>query len=86
MLFGQSSGAALAVRVAAESSAITRMALYEPPFRTRVSGVAEYRNQQNRLIELLDEKRLSEAVRYFQTDVVGLPSVVLNKTLTDFCA
>lgn len=72
--FGHSSGCFLLMHAAAAGSALTRLALYDPPFPEdpaawgRTTGPVV-----PRLRELLDAGRDADAVTYYQTDVIGLP-------------
>lgn len=73
-VFGMSSGAILALDAAARGSAITRLALYEPPFivdDTRPPVPADYTE---RLTELLAGGRPGDAVELFMTEAVGVSS------------
>jgi pimeloyl-ACP methyl ester carboxylesterase len=75
-VFGYSSGAKLALKAAASGLAITRIALYEPPF-------VDYRDPRppaditDRLTELLAAGRRGDAVELFQTEVIGMPAQVV---------
>jgi pimeloyl-ACP methyl ester carboxylesterase len=75
-VFGYSSGAALALKAAANGLAITRIALYEPPF-------VDYRHPRppadliDQLTELLSADRRGDAVELFQTSVIGMPAEVV---------
>ncbi|MGZ4275329.1 MAG: alpha/beta fold hydrolase [Solirubrobacteraceae bacterium] len=75
-VFGQSSGAVLALHAASRSSKVTRIALYEAPFvvdDTRAPTGPEYYEQ---LTGLLARGKRGSAVRLF-LDQVGLPAVVV---------
>jgi pimeloyl-ACP methyl ester carboxylesterase len=71
-LYGTSSGAALALEAAASGLAITKLALWEPPFildesrRPPADTAKTY-------TELVSEGRRGDAVEYFMSKVVGLP-------------
>ena len=73
-VFGYSSGACLALQAAACGLAITRLALYEPPYL--IAPAAEP-NHAAHLGELVAAGRRSGAVEYFQTQVVGIPEEVV---------
>ncbi|MFG1874457.1 alpha/beta fold hydrolase [Sphaerisporangium sp. NPDC049003] len=75
-VFGYSSGAVLAMRAAARGLAITRLALYEPPF-TAGSAPAPTEDAAARLSELVSAGRRGDAVEYFQAKVVGIPAEVV---------
>ncbi len=71
-VFGQSSGAVLALHAAARSPQITRLAVYEAPFivdDTRAPTSPEYHQK---LIDLLARGKRGPAVRLF-LGLVGLP-------------
>jgi len=71
-LYGTSSGAALALEAAASGLAITKLALWEPPFildesrRPPADTAKTY-------TELVTAGRRGDAVEYFMAKVVGLP-------------
>jgi pimeloyl-ACP methyl ester carboxylesterase len=75
-VFGYSSGAALALKAAAHGLAISKIALYEPPF-------VDYRHPRppsdlhDQLAALLSADRRGEAVELFQTQVIGMPADVV---------
>jgi pimeloyl-ACP methyl ester carboxylesterase len=75
-VYGISSGAALAMAAAAAGPQITRLALYEPPFRAEVEDAATIREYTRRLTELLDAGRRGDAVALFMT-TVGMPEQVV---------
>ncbi|MEV8536781.1 alpha/beta fold hydrolase [Streptomyces sp. NPDC051211] len=77
-LFGLSSGAVLALEAVARGAAVTRLALYEPPFvvdGSRPPVPAEYLD---RLTALLAEGRRGDMVEYFMTAAVGVPAEFLG--------
>jgi pimeloyl-ACP methyl ester carboxylesterase len=71
-VYGTSSGAALALEAAASGLAITKLALWEPPFipegfpRPPEDQVEQYER-------MVSEGRRGDAVEYFMSRVVGLP-------------
>lgn len=73
ILFGTSSGAALALEAAASGLGITKLALWEPPFildktrRPPTDQVAQYD-------KMIAEGRRGDAVEYFMSKVVGMPA------------
>jgi hypothetical protein len=75
-VFGYSSGANLALESAASGVAITRLALYDPPY---VVGAQPDRPVDHavHLAELIAEGRRGDAVEYFQTQLVGIPDEVV---------
>jgi pimeloyl-ACP methyl ester carboxylesterase len=75
-VFGHSSGAALALRAAAQGVPITAVVAYEAPFiipGTR--ALAE--DPVGRITELVSSGRRSDAVKFWMTDVVQAPAEVL---------
>ncbi len=73
-VIGGSSGAVLALDAAAHGLAITKLALYEPPFivdATSRPAPADYRQQ---LTMLLDAGRRGDAVQYCLTAIQGVPA------------
>jgi pimeloyl-ACP methyl ester carboxylesterase len=75
-VFGQSSGAVLALHAAARSSQITRLAVYEAPFivdDTRAPTGPEYDRM---LTDLLARGKRGPAVRLFLR-LVGLPNLLI---------
>lgn len=73
-VFGYSSGAILALTAAARGSAITRLALYEPPFTVDENAPPPPVDHADRLAELVAAGRRGDAVEYFQTEIVGIPA------------
>ena len=80
-VFGYSSGAVLSLKAAASGLAITRLALYEPPFMVDDSSprplprVAQDAAAQ--LTELISSGRRGDAVELYQTKLVGIPAEVV---------
>lgn len=72
-LYGTSSGAALALEAAASGLAITKLALWEPPFILDESRRPPA-DQVERYNEFIAEGRRGDAVEYFMAKVVGLPA------------
>src|SRR5829696_4506222 len=71
-VYGTSSGAALALEAAASGLAITKLALWEPPFI--VEGHPRPPADTARIYtELVAAGRRGDAVEYFMANVVGLP-------------
>ena len=71
-VFGESSGAVLALKAAASGLAISKVAAFEPPFRVG-DGPPIRADYLDKLTELTSSGRRSEAVELFLTDAVGLP-------------
>jgi pimeloyl-ACP methyl ester carboxylesterase len=71
-VYGTSSGAALALEAAAAGLAITRLALWEPPYIPE--GVPRPPEDQVEQYErMIAEGRRGDAVEFFMSKVVGLP-------------
>src|SRR5205823_8608687 len=73
LVFGHSSGAALALEAAARGLAITKLALYEPPFIVDDSRPPLPGDYVTQLTALLSSGRRGDAVAFFMTTAVGLP-------------
>lgn len=71
-VFGNSSGAVLALRAAAAGLPITRLALWEPPFMTGPGAARRAREYRSQLTALLGAGRHGDAMALFLT-TVGLP-------------
>jgi pimeloyl-ACP methyl ester carboxylesterase len=71
-VFGTSSGAILALEAAAHGLAITKLALWEPPFSVDDDGPRRHKEYATRLAELLAAGRRGDAVALFMKQV-GLP-------------
>ena len=72
-LYGTSSGAALALEAAASGLAITKLALWEPPFIIGDSRPRPPANTAKIFSDLVSAGRRGDAVEYFMAKVVGLP-------------
>jgi pimeloyl-ACP methyl ester carboxylesterase len=75
LLYGISSGAALALEAANRGLPIEKLALYEAPFvvdRTRPAVPGDY---PGRLAELIASDRRGEAIRLFMTEGVRVPAI-----------
>ncbi len=70
--YGTSSGGVLALEAAASGLAITRLALWEPPFSLDES-CRPPADQVERYDEMIAAGRRGDAVEYFMSEVVGLP-------------
>ena len=73
-LFGMSSGAVLALDAAAHGLAVTKLALYEPPFIVDDSRPPLPDDYRERLTGLLAMVRRGDAVELFMTEGVGVPA------------
>lgn len=71
-VYGISSGAALALRAAAEEPGITRVVMYEPPYTGEFEDATGLKEYAAELRELLDAGRRGDAVARFMTHV-GMP-------------
>ena len=75
-LYGSSSGAALALHAAASGLPLMKLALWEPPFvldeRKRPPA-----DQVERYDEMIAGGRRGDAVEYFMTKVIGMPSEMI---------
>ena len=72
-VFGMSSGAVLALHAASAGLAITKLALYEPPFVVDDSRPRVPADHRERLTALLVAGRRGDAVELFMTEAVGMP-------------
>ncbi|HXN75182.1 MAG TPA: alpha/beta hydrolase [Gemmatimonadaceae bacterium] len=73
-VFGVSSGAALALEAAARGVAFSRLALFEPPYRVDESAPRPPADLWTKVAQLTSSGRPGDAVEYFMTQAVGLPS------------
>jgi pimeloyl-ACP methyl ester carboxylesterase len=76
-VFGYSSGAVLALRAAGRRLAITKLVLYEPPFRANDSYPALREDFAERLARLVAAGRRGDAVELYQTEGVKIPPEVV---------
>jgi pimeloyl-ACP methyl ester carboxylesterase len=81
-LYGTSSGAALALEAAVSGLAITKLALWEPPYFVDESYPRPPADQVERYNELIAAGRRGDAVEYFMTKVVGLPAEFVAEART----
>jgi pimeloyl-ACP methyl ester carboxylesterase len=72
-LYGSSSGAALALEAAASGLAITKLALWEPPYIVEGSRPRPPADTARTYTELVSAGRRGDAVEFFMAKVVGLP-------------
>ena len=75
-VFGNSSGAVLALRAAAAGLPITRLALWEPPFMTDPDAPRRQQAYLAQLTGLLDEGRRGDAMALFMRSI-GLPEQMI---------
>jgi alpha-beta hydrolase superfamily lysophospholipase len=75
-VFGNSSGAVLALHAAAAGLPVTRLALWEPPFMTDPDAPRRQQEYVTRLTRLLDAGRRGDAMALFMTSI-GLPEAMI---------
>jgi len=76
-VFGYSSGAILALHAAAHGLAITKLALYEPPFLVDDSRPRPPADLPTQLAAAIAAGRRGDAVELYQTKYVGIPDDVV---------
>src|SRR6266566_4913958 len=76
-VFGYSSGAILALKAAARGLALSRLALYEPPFLLEDGFPKLAQEISVRLTELLSSGRRGDAVELYQMELVGIPAEIV---------
>ena len=76
-VFGMSSGAALALEAARRGLAISKLALYEPPFIVDDSRPPVPKDYVSQLDALVASGRRGDAVAYFLTTGVGVPADIV---------
>jgi pimeloyl-ACP methyl ester carboxylesterase len=72
-VWGLSSGAVLALRAAAAGLPITKLALYQPPFRVDAGGAAPA-DLEAQLQRFVDLDQRGAAVKYMMTRGMGAPA------------
>ncbi|WP_410795717.1 alpha/beta fold hydrolase [Paenibacillus sp. J5C2022] len=77
-VWGLSSGAVLALEGAARGLNITRLVLHEPPFIVDPSDRKPPADFKKHLSELVAGDRRAEAVKYFMTEGMGVPSFIVG--------
>jgi pimeloyl-ACP methyl ester carboxylesterase len=77
MVFGNSSGAVLALRAAAEGVPVIKLALWEPPFMTDPDAPRRHRAYVTKLTELLDADRTGDAMALFLKSI-GMPDEMVG--------
>jgi hypothetical protein len=75
-VFGNSSGAVLALHAAAAGVPLTRLALWEPPFMVDPDAPRRQREYVAQLTGLLDAGRRGDAMALFMTSI-GLPEAMI---------
>src|SRR5438067_1305726 len=81
--YGWSSGAALALEAAVRGLAITKLALFEPPFIVDDSRPPLPQDYVTRLTELVSAGRRGDAVEFFMTAGVGIPAEFVAQMRND---
>ncbi|HEV2580359.1 MAG TPA: alpha/beta hydrolase, partial [Ktedonobacteraceae bacterium] len=76
-VFGYSSGAILILKAAASGLALSRLALYEPPFLLDDGFPQRAQEISVRLTELVASGRRGDAVELFQMEMVGIPAEIV---------
>ena len=76
-VFGYSSGAVLTLKAAASGLAMSRLALYEPPFLVDDGTPQRAQDISVRLTELISSGRRGDAVELYQTEMVGIPAEIV---------
>ncbi|MFC5746225.1 alpha/beta fold hydrolase [Actinomadura rugatobispora] len=83
MVFGGSSGAALALRAAARLPAITRLALWEPPYHVDPGAPELPHDFASRLTALVDGGARGEAVELFMVRAAEVPADLVGAMRAD---
>jgi pimeloyl-ACP methyl ester carboxylesterase len=78
-VFGSSSGAVLALRAASSGANVTKLALFEPPFRLpdEDKGSTPPTDSAARARALIEAGRRNDVVKHFMTHDVGVPAPFL---------
>ncbi len=76
-LVGFSSGACLAIEAAAAGLPATRLAVYEPPYMVGPKARKVPADFEAAVQQLIAEGRHGDAVAYFMTQLIGMPSIFL---------
>jgi pimeloyl-ACP methyl ester carboxylesterase len=84
LVFGGSSGAALALRAAAHSPAIVKLAVWEPPFHVDSSAPYLPDDFAARLAELVEQGRRADAVELFMVAAAEIPAATVGAKVKDF--
>ena len=79
MVFGMSSGAALAVQAAAAGLGISKLALFEPPYVASAGPDATPSSDAQQVLEsFVANGQNAAAARYFLTHIFGMPPIVVR--------
>ena len=76
-LVGFSSGACLAIEAAAAGLPVTRLAFYEPPYMVGPKARKVPADFEAAVQQLVADGRNGDAVAYFMTKLIGMPSIFL---------
>ena len=76
-MFGYSSGAILTLKAIAAGLALTRLALYDPPFLLDDGFPQRAQDISVRLTELISSGRRGDEVELFQREIVGIPNAIV---------
>ena len=76
-LVGFSSGACLAIEAAAAGLPVTRLAFYEPPYMVGPKARKVPADFEAAVQQLIADGRNGDAVAYFMTKLIGMPSIFL---------
>jgi pimeloyl-ACP methyl ester carboxylesterase len=82
-VYGWSSSAALAIEAAVRDLAITKLALFEPPFIVDDSRPPLPKDYVTRVTELVSAGRRGDAVEYFMTEAVEVPAEFVAQMRND---
>ncbi|RXZ78561.1 alpha/beta hydrolase [Paenibacillaceae bacterium] len=77
-VWGLSSGAVLALQAAARGAGIAKLALHEPPFVVDAADRKPPKNFAIHVTDLIAANSRGKAVKYFMTEGMGAPSVVVS--------
>ena len=77
--YGVSSGAALALEAAASGVALSKLALFEPPYRADDSVPRPPVDLSQKIGEMVSAGRLGDAIEAFLTKAVGLPAEAVKQ-------
>jgi pimeloyl-ACP methyl ester carboxylesterase len=78
-VFGYSSGATLALKAAARSSAITKLVVYDAPFAVDGSDPRLPEGFADELVALVEAGRRGDAVELYQRVAVGIPEEIIAR-------
>jgi pimeloyl-ACP methyl ester carboxylesterase len=76
-IVGFSSGACLAIEAAAAGLPVSRLAFYEPPYMVGPKARTVPMNFEAEVQQLVADGKYGDAVAYFMTKLIGMPSIFL---------